>query len=85
MRTVTRRAFLASAAFAFGSGRPVGAADYSFVQYHNQTVASPLHRRLVEMWTAIGRETKRTPRAAHSLLRPGQYPATPDHGRYAHV
>ena len=34
------------------------AADYRFRQFHNQAAASPLHRRLVEMWAAIGAETK---------------------------
>lgn len=37
--------------------RPVMAAEYKFRQFHNQATSSPLHRRLVEMWTAIGRET----------------------------
>jgi tripartite ATP-independent transporter DctP family solute receptor len=32
-------------------------ADYNFIQYHNQTDSSPLHRRLVEMWEAIHQET----------------------------
>jgi tripartite ATP-independent transporter DctP family solute receptor len=32
-------------------------ADLTFVQYHNQTDASSLHKRLVEMWTAIRTET----------------------------
>jgi tripartite ATP-independent transporter DctP family solute receptor len=31
-------------------------ADYKFRQFHNQAMSSPLHRRLVEMWTAIGAE-----------------------------
>lgn len=33
------------------------AADFSFRQYHNQPVESPLHKRLTEMWAAVGRET----------------------------
>src|SRR3981189_1582830 len=36
---------------------PAMAADYRFRQFHNQAASSPLHRRLVEMWSAIGRET----------------------------
>jgi tripartite ATP-independent transporter DctP family solute receptor len=32
-------------------------ADFNFVQYHNQTNASALHTRLVEMWAAIRAET----------------------------
>src|SRR5438093_9579655 len=32
-------------------------ADYTFTQFHNQPATSSLHRRLVEMWTAIRNET----------------------------
>jgi tripartite ATP-independent transporter DctP family solute receptor len=34
------------------------AADFTFTQYHNQTADSSLHKRLVDMWTAIRNETK---------------------------
>jgi tripartite ATP-independent transporter DctP family solute receptor len=55
---VTRRSFLESAAaFAFGIGAP-GRSEYAFLQYHNQPPSSPLHHRLVEMWTAIRAETR---------------------------
>ena len=27
-------------------------------QYHNQPIESPLHKRLLEMWAAVGRETR---------------------------
>jgi tripartite ATP-independent transporter DctP family solute receptor len=37
--------------------RSIRAADFNLTQYHNQAPDSPLHRRLVEMWTAIGKET----------------------------
>jgi len=57
MRNLTRRAFVGSALIGAFTSRPRAAAEHSFVQYHNQTAASPLHRRLVEMWAAIGRET----------------------------
>ena len=30
---------------------------FSFAQYHNQTAASSLHKRLVEMWSTIERES----------------------------
>jgi tripartite ATP-independent transporter DctP family solute receptor len=57
-QAVTRRTFIGStAAFAFGVGAP-GRPEYAFIQYHNQPAASPLHRRLVEMWTAIRAETR---------------------------
>jgi tripartite ATP-independent transporter DctP family solute receptor len=57
-QAVTRRAFIASTAgVAFGAVAP-GRPEYSFVQYHNQPLTSPLHRRLVEMWTAIRAETR---------------------------
>jgi tripartite ATP-independent transporter DctP family solute receptor len=55
---LSRRSFLACATL--GSVSAVGrlrAADFSFVQYHNQTDASSLHRRLVEMWEAVRKET----------------------------
>ena len=56
----TRRAVIGGAA-ALGSltilSRAGLAADYKFRQFHNQALSSPLHRRLVEMWTAIGAET----------------------------
>lgn len=55
----TRRSFLAGATLGSASVfvRTLRAADYSFVQYHNQTESSSLHRRLVEMWTAVRTET----------------------------
>jgi len=37
--------------------RFVRAAEFSFVQYHNQTPESALHKRLVEMWSAVERES----------------------------
>ena len=33
------------------------AADFAFIQYHNQPAASSLHQRLDEMWSAIRTET----------------------------
>jgi tripartite ATP-independent transporter DctP family solute receptor len=32
-------------------------ADFNLTQYHNQAPDSPLHKRLVAMWAAIGKET----------------------------
>ena len=61
MRTkLTRRTFLAGAvaAPALVFARSAHAADFSFVQYHNQTAESSLHRRLSEMWAAIKAETR---------------------------
>jgi tripartite ATP-independent transporter DctP family solute receptor len=57
--TLTRRSFVAGAALGSLSvfARSLRAAEYSFVQYHNQPAASSLHRRLTEMWTAIRTET----------------------------
>jgi tripartite ATP-independent transporter DctP family solute receptor len=55
---ITRRSFLVGATFGpVVCARSVRAADFSFVQYHNQTAASSLHRRLSEMWAAIKMET----------------------------
>jgi tripartite ATP-independent transporter DctP family solute receptor len=57
--TITRRSFVAGA---LGSvtvfTRSITAAEFSFVQYHNQTATSPLHRRLVDMWAAVRTETR---------------------------
>jgi tripartite ATP-independent transporter DctP family solute receptor len=56
----SRRAVLRRGAALVSLGlivRPAMAADYTFRQFHNQAVSSPLHRRLVEMWAAIRTET----------------------------
>jgi tripartite ATP-independent transporter DctP family solute receptor len=55
----TRRSFLTGAALASAPVfvRTLRAADYSFVQYHNQPGSSSLHRRLVQMWTTVRAET----------------------------
>jgi tripartite ATP-independent transporter DctP family solute receptor len=37
--------------------RSARAADFSFVQYHNQVQESPLHRQLVAMWEDVQRQT----------------------------
>ena len=57
---VTRRQFAARLATAGGLtliSRRARAADFEMSQYHNQPTNSPMHRRLVEMWTAINTET----------------------------
>src|SRR5438128_9159442 len=58
--TLTRRSFVAGAAA--GSltvfVRSAQAAEFTFVQYHNQTASSSLHQRLVQMWGAIRAETR---------------------------
>jgi tripartite ATP-independent transporter DctP family solute receptor len=58
--TFTRRSFVAGAAVGSLSvfTRSLRAAEYNFVQYHNQPATSSLHRRLVEMWASIGAETQ---------------------------
>jgi tripartite ATP-independent transporter DctP family solute receptor len=55
----TRRALLTGAAVAGTTIiiKPVRAADHTFIQYHNQSDASTLHKNLVAMWEAIRRET----------------------------
>jgi tripartite ATP-independent transporter DctP family solute receptor len=57
--TLTRRSFVAGATL--GSltvfARSLRAAEFTFVQYHNQPAASSLHRRLVEMWASVSAET----------------------------
>ena len=60
MRTPwTRRAVLTAAAAAGTTiiVRPTQAADFKFVQYHNQSQNSTLHKNLVAMWDAIRTET----------------------------
>ena len=56
---LTRRSF---AGVTLGSltvfSRSVVAVDFTFTQYHNQTAASSLHRRIVEMWDAVRRDTR---------------------------
>jgi TRAP-type transport system periplasmic protein len=57
-RQITRRMFVFGAASSLVVfNRSLGAADFNFTQYHNQTSDSPLHLRLVEMWTAIRSQT----------------------------
>jgi len=58
-RKLTRRSFVAGATLGSASifVKSLQAADYTFTQFHNQTAASSLHRRLVEMWAAIRTET----------------------------
>lgn len=57
---VTRRRFsqcLAATGALFAIARRAAAADFSVLQYHNQPVESPLHKRLTQMWDAIHAET----------------------------
>ena len=80
---LTRRALLGAATGAAAAAgttiivRPTRAADYKFVQYHNQSETSTLHKNLVAMWAAIRAETDhlgwsfvihRTDRPASELL-----------------
>jgi len=57
--SLTRRSFIqgVTAGSLVVFSRSLRAADYNFVQYHNQTAESPLHKRLLEMWANIGKET----------------------------
>lgn len=55
---LTRRSFVAATVGSLTVfSRTIRAADYSFTQFHNQTPASALHTRLVEMWEAVYRES----------------------------
>jgi tripartite ATP-independent transporter DctP family solute receptor len=58
-RTVSRRSFLTAAAAGSFTilTRAQQAAEYRFSQNHNQTPDSPTLLRLVEMWTAVRKET----------------------------
>ena len=56
--SLTRRSFVAGTIGTLTVfSRALRAAEFSFTQYHNQTAASALHRRLVEMWDAVNKET----------------------------
>jgi tripartite ATP-independent transporter DctP family solute receptor len=58
-RPLTRRSFVG---VTLGSltvfSRSLRAADFTFIQYHNQTAGSSLHARIVEMWDAIRMESR---------------------------
>ena len=59
-RRVGRRHFalgLLAAGGVMFVGRNSRAADFPLRQFHNQPAESPLHTRLVEMWTAVKAET----------------------------
>jgi tripartite ATP-independent transporter DctP family solute receptor len=47
----------ASAGPALGAQEPDRLVEFAFRQYHNQTAASSLHKRLVEMWDAVFKES----------------------------
>jgi tripartite ATP-independent transporter DctP family solute receptor len=55
----TRRAVLAGTAAGATTimVRRGRAAEFKFIQYHNQTDTGPLHKNLVATWDAVGRET----------------------------
>src|SRR5438445_7069975 len=60
MATQLSRRFVIAGATAAGSTiivKPTRAADYKFVQYHNQTAGGTLHKNLVAMWDAVRTET----------------------------
>jgi tripartite ATP-independent transporter DctP family solute receptor len=57
---ITRRKFAQGIMFTGGVmilSRRIPAATFALRQYHNQPTDSPLHKRLVEMWTAIKTQT----------------------------
>jgi tripartite ATP-independent transporter DctP family solute receptor len=56
--TLTRRSFVGlTLTTATIFVKRLKAADFTFVQYHNQTADSSLHKRLVDMWAAIRNDT----------------------------
>ena len=57
---LSRRAILAGAAATVVAGRTCrsGAAALEIRQFHNQPADTPIHRRLVELWDAVERETE---------------------------
>jgi tripartite ATP-independent transporter DctP family solute receptor len=60
---LTRRQFVSTAAAGSAAlvfGRTLGAQarpEFSFTQYHNQTADSSLHKRLIEMWATVQKDT----------------------------
>ena len=55
----SRRAFVAATLGApVVFARSLRAAEFTFVQYHNQTASSSLHQRLVQMWDTVRVETR---------------------------
>jgi TRAP-type transport system periplasmic protein len=57
---ISRRRFTLGLIAAGGlalAGRSLLAADFELRQFHNQPVDSPLHKRLVELWAAVEKET----------------------------
>ena len=58
-RELSRRSFLTVATIGSVTilTRAQRAAEFRFVQYHNQIADSPLHRRLSEMWAAVSKES----------------------------
>jgi TRAP-type transport system periplasmic protein len=60
VQSVSRRGFTRGLLAAGGMlliGKRLPAADFDLRQYHNQPPDSPLHKRLVEMWAAVKKET----------------------------
>src|SRR5262245_15079698 len=58
---LTRRSFVATAVGSltvFARSMTAQDSAFAFAQYHNQTPASSLHKRLVEMWSTIERESQ---------------------------
>jgi tripartite ATP-independent transporter DctP family solute receptor len=57
--TLTRRRFSITATAGLTLiCRQAKAADFSMRQYHNQPTESPLHKRLVQMWAEVNKETR---------------------------
>jgi TRAP-type transport system periplasmic protein len=59
MKELSRRSFLTAATIGSVTilTRAQRAAEFRFVQYHNQIADSPLHRRLTDMWDAVRKES----------------------------
>ena len=57
--SLTRRAFVGATLGGLTVfGRSLRAAEHTLTQYHNQTVSSSLHRRIVELWEAVRMESR---------------------------
>src|SRR5882672_434806 len=58
---LTRRSFVGAtvgSVTAFSRSLRAQDAEFTFTQYHNQTPASSLHKRIVQMWETVNMETR---------------------------
>ena len=77
LRAITRRGFTATACGLTIIHR-ARAADFRLRQYHNQPVEAPLHKRTLEMWAAVEKETHGRVQVAVTPLNNNMKDGDPD-------